>query len=466
MSKKIKIITYLFTLVIIFFLISVFLIGNEKMRSIKNMIPSNIKFFLKETIFVIPNLKSKNEILKKENNELTDRIEKFNSSYPYLPLNKKIKIKSQNSESIISASFYLLPKKNYKKYGSKPSGYIKKYNDLNILITGKGDFYYIKDDSNYISLNKIENNFLNYMKEKKSNEIFDFNSAAGIRGFDIHNNKIYVSYNNNIKNCYNTQIASSNFNLNYLNFDDFFIYEDCITKKEKTKNKVNEFEIQQSGGAIKVIEGNKILFSIGEYRKRELAQDPDSLFGKIIEIDINNPKIYTSKSMGHRNPQSLEYINDNNNNFIISTEHGPDGGDEININNLLGKENITNFGWPISSYGYHYDRKEREKAPLHKSHTKFGFTEPLLSFGPPSIGISEILNIESQENYVFLIGGMREKSIHVIEIKNNLKDIVNSDHYNFGERIRSITYDNNSKTFWAISDDGPSIIKFNILKNN
>ena len=28
------------------------------------------------------------------------------------------------------------------------------------------------------------------MKEKKSNEIFDFSSAAGIRGFDILNNRI------------------------------------------------------------------------------------------------------------------------------------------------------------------------------------------------------------------------------------------------------------------------------------
>ena len=383
MSKKIKIFILFLALFFTIFIISTFLIGNEKIRSIKNLIPSNIKVFLKETIFIIQDLKSKNEILKKENIDLNDRIEKFNASYPYLPLNKEIKIKSQNSETVINASFYFLPQKKYKKYGGKPSGYIRKFDRFNILITGKGDFYYITDNNNNIKLNKIENNFLNYMKEKKSNEIFDFSSAAGIRGFDILNNRIYVSYNNNLKNCYNTQIASSNFNLNYLNFEDFFVYENCIIKKKNTKVIGSEFEIQQSGGAIKIIDQNKILFSIGEYRNRELAQDPNSLFGKIIEIDIQNPKIFKLKSMGHRNPQSLDYIKNENNNFIISTEHGPDGGDEININNLSINENIKNFGWPISSYGYHYDKKDRENAPLYKSHSEYGFIEPLLSFGPP-----------------------------------------------------------------------------------
>ena len=34
-------------------------------------------------------------------------------------------------------------------------------------------------------------------------------------------------------------------------------------------------------------------------------------------------------SMGHRNPQGLYF--DEENNFIIETEHGPKGGDEINL---------------------------------------------------------------------------------------------------------------------------------------
>ena len=56
-------------------------------------------------------------------------------------------------------------------------------------------------------------------------------------------------------------------------------------------------------------------------------------------------------SIGHRNHQGLFYYTDEfKNQFVINSEHGPKGGDEININNL--KDNkVQNFGWPISSYG-------------------------------------------------------------------------------------------------------------------
>ena len=52
-------------------------------------------------------------------------------------------------------------------------------------------------------------------------------------------------------------------------------------------------------------------------------------------------------SLGHRNPQGLDYSTDFD--YLISTEHGPAGGDEVNLN--IDTENIKNFGWPISSYG-------------------------------------------------------------------------------------------------------------------
>ena len=80
---------------------------------------------------------------------------------------------------------------------------------------------------------------------------------------------------------------------------------------------------------------------------RYLAQDEESVNGKIIKININNSD-YEIFSMGHRNPQGLYY--DRENNFILETEHGPMGGDEINlieVNNI--EDKIQNFGWAISS---------------------------------------------------------------------------------------------------------------------
>ena len=73
--------------------------------------------------------------------------------------------------------------------------------------------------------------------------------------------------------------------------------------------------------------------------------DMKSIFGKILEIDLNT-KEDTIFSSGHRNPQGLEIFLQNGNKILLSTEHGPQGGDEIN-NIKFNK----NYGWPISSYG-------------------------------------------------------------------------------------------------------------------
>ena len=82
--------------------------------------------------------------------------------------------------------------------------------------------------------------------------------------------------------------------------------------------------------------------------------------------------------------------------FILSTEHGPKGGDEIN-KIILGK----NYGWPISSYGESYANDDLK---YHKSHIENKFEEPIFSF-VPSIGISEIVPLDTNEKE-FLVGAM------------------------------------------------------------
>ena len=81
-----------------------------------------------------------------------------------------------------------------------------------------------------------------------------------------------------------------------------------------------------------------------------MAQDIKSINGKIIKINIYNSD-YEIISIGHRNPQGLYF--DNENNFILESEHGPDGGDEINLIEVskINKNKIQNYGWPISLLG-------------------------------------------------------------------------------------------------------------------
>ena len=141
--------------------------------------------------------------------------------------------------------------------------------------------------------------------------------------------------------------------------------------------------------------------------------------------------------MGHRNPQGLLY--DSNRNIILSTEHGPDGGDEINLINLNSSlENVPNYGWPFASYGRHYgyvDQMVLSKLPLPRSHTENGFIKPLKYF-VPSIGISEIVKI-NKDFYVH--ASLNFKSLYFFKLNNDLK-ITEFDQLNIGERIRDIFF--------------------------
>ena len=103
--------------------------------------------------------------------------------------------------------------------------------------------------------------------------------------------------------------------------------------------------------------------------------------------------------MGHRNPQGLYY--NKTNNFLLEAEHGPEGGDEINLIEL-DPNKIPNYGWAISSYGEHYggknapyNKKKYVKYPLYKSHSEYNFIEPLIYFNP-SIGISQIVGLDKR----------------------------------------------------------------------
>ena len=131
--------------------------------------------------------------------------------------------------------------------------------------------------------------------------------------------------------------------------------------------------------------------------------------------------------------------------FILSTEHGPKGGDEININTKPFKK-IKNFGWPISSYGEHYAKHYSEKilkeAPLNKSHKKFGFEEPIKYFDP-SIGISQVISLD-QEDTKFLIGAMgneikdQDLGIHIIKLNQDRNKVTDHNYIPINERVRDM----------------------------
>ena len=160
--------------------------------------------------------------------------------------------------------------------------------------------------------------------------------------------------------------------------------------------------------------------------------------------------------MGHRNPQGLYY--DRENGFLLETEHGPMGGDEINLIKINEKseDGPLNYGWPMASYGEHMggkikDNNERyKKYPLYKSHEKYGFVEPLKSF-VPSIGISEIVKIGTNK---YVVASMKDKSIYFFEVMNK-KEIINVERIEIFERVRDLKFHKN--TLYLFLENSSSI---------
>ena len=215
------------------------------------------------------------------------------------------------------------------------------------------------------------------------------------------------------------------------------------------------------------LDNSNLLFTTGDFRNRPLSQDIKSDFGKILKINIQNKKSEVV-SLGHRNPQGLYYSKKFD--FILSTEHGPKGGDEININNKPFLK-VKNFGWPISSYGEHYKKNYSEKilkeAPLNKSHKKFGFEEPIKYFDP-SIGISQTISLNEADTE-FLIGAMgneiadQDLGLHYIKLNKNRDKVIKHDYFLLNERVRDMVVSKDKKLIIIFLESTSSI---SILKKN
>ena len=248
---------------------------------------------------------------------------------------------------------------------------------------------------------------------------------------------------------------SSEFNLNYLNFSEFFSYTDCVETNL----------VAHTGGRMVFFKNGKILLTIGGWGLKLKAQDENSIIGKIISIDIKS-KDYEIIAMGSRNAQGLYYDEDRD--IIIHTEHGPIGGDEININLHPDNKIIENYGWPISSYGEHDDGKFRKEAPLHKSHKDYGFIEPI-KYYTPAIAISEIVRIPITFNEKFtndfFIGALGfkneidegDRSIHHIRFNESFNQIIFNDVIPIGERIRDMIFIKEKNTVLMILENIPTI---------
>lgn len=197
------------------------------------------------------------------------------------------------------------------------------------------------------------------------------------------------------------------------------------------------------GSRIAFDEDGHVYFSVGDRGVRNNAQDLNNHAGSIIRLNQDgsvpddNPYKQDKKllpevwSYGHRNPQGLIY--DSETKRLWSIEHGPRGGDEINL-----IHSAANYGWPKISYGKEYwgpfDVGEGTHAP--------GMEQPVKVY-TPSIAPGSLLIVKGDAlpgwKGNLLSGALKLQHINRIVLSEK-GEVIQEERLleNLGERIRAL----------------------------
>ena len=397
--------------------------------------------------------------------------------------NSNLKFENKKNLYIYESKFteyeWYLPLLNYYESNQKPTGFVDEWDDNLIIVSGSGQILQINledlkssiEQLNDLKVEKRQSNITSLIDD----ENFYGRTWISVKDILINNNDLYLTYTKNFKsgnlkkilienpehqktialdddNCYGLSILKANLEVDPINFETFLDLNECVNSSTP------EFTAHLVGGRL-INFGDSFLLTTGDFRTRFLSQDLNSYFGKILQINKSN-KSLNIFSTGHRNPQGLLY--DVEKNIILSTEHGPWGGDEINIIKLN-----KNYGWPISSYGRHYCERitpltEECKQkyllyPLHKNHSEFGFEEPI-KFFQKSLGISEIIKLSSKfskNNFSYLVsslGGDEGRQYYFFTLNSNL-EVIDEKKFSSQERVRDIKLSNDNKFIFSIKED-------------
>ena len=223
------------------------------------------------------------------------------------------------------------------------------------------------------------------------------------------------------------------------------------------------------GSRITFDDEGHLYFSVGDRGVRTNAQDLSTHAGSIIRLALNGsvpednpffqkdgvlPEIW---SYGHRNPQGIFF--DIIQQRLWSIEHGPRGGDEINLI-LPGR----NYGWPIISYGKEY----WGPVQVGEGTEKEGMEQPV-KFYVPSIAPGSLIVYSGKAFSAWkgnlFAGALKLTHLNRVEIDKDGRAVGEERLLEkFGERIRAIL---ESPEGWLyLSTDSGKILRIRPVENN
>lgn len=150
------------------------------------------------------------------------------------------------------------------------------------------------------------------------------------------------------------------------------------------------FAGDQIGGNLELMDSGELLLTIGDhqfdgwYHSPNYIDDLKADYGKtlIIDTETGASRIFT---VGHRNPQGLALDAEGR---IWATEHGPQGGDELNL-----LEDGRHYGYPHHTHGTEYGGIDWP--PGREGREPEDAVRPVFAW-VPSIGISEVISLDEE----------------------------------------------------------------------
>jgi glucose/arabinose dehydrogenase len=212
------------------------------------------------------------------------------------------------------------------------------------------------------------------------------------------------------------------------------------------------FAGQQIGGNLEFLGDNKLLLTVGDhqfdgwYRPTNYVQDPHAHYGKTVLIDIRT-RSWSIFTTGHRNSQGLTIDSQGR---IWSTEHGPQGGDELNLLREGG-----NYGYPMHTYGTEYG--STVWPPAEGARDDPSLIRPVFAW-VPSIAPTDLVEVTDPAFHRWkgdlLIATLRGHAIWRVRVEG--QRVVYAERIPMGQRIRDIVA---GKGEFVLLTDGNNIIR-------
>lgn len=205
-----------------------------------------------------------------------------------------------------------------------------------------------------------------------------------------------------------------------------------VEPKELLRNPVSKTGGAHFGSRLLFLPDGTLLVSVGDGGNpniklnganiRDQAQNPKAMFGKTLRISRDGKPVTSNRgladpasgwgplvfTMGHRNIQGL--ARDPRTGAVYATEHGAQGGDELNLIAVGG-----NYGWPLVTYS-----REYSGATISDETARAGMVAPL-SVWTPSIAPSGLAVYRGKAfpglDGAILAGGLTSSDLRIIRLK-------------------------------------------------